>query len=172
MQIFLMFTMAIAILSYAIFGNSDSADDARREALATAAQMAVYHRGALDRCAAVACATGAVDPQAYLPKEIRDGALWSRNMFVSRYDSASKTLLTFMRTGFATRASVTFGTVAAALRDQTLGETTTVGQWDDVRQRVQPSYAAGWNVSYTVPAATASLIPKDSPVIVNRVLKP
>lgn len=169
MQVFFMFTIAIAILTYAIFGGSDRAEEERREAVATAAQMSVYHRAALDKCAATACGAGVVDPQAYVPDEIRKGSLWNRGSFVSSYDAASRTMVTYMKNGFATRASVTYGTVAAALRDLTEGETTTVGQWDTEKQRVQPSYASGWNVTYVIPAGVRSLIPKDSPVIVNRV---
>jgi hypothetical protein len=67
---------------------------------------------------------------------------------------------------------VTYGTVGASLRDRTLGETTTIGQWDVDKQRIQPSYASGWNVTYDIPAGVRSAIPKDSPVIVNRVLAP
>lgn len=166
-----MFTMALAILTYGIFGGQDRSEDERREAQATAAQMAVYHRAALDKCARVACPAGSVDPDAYVPAQIRDGTLWKRGAFVSTYDNASRTMLTYMKKGFATRGSVTYGTVAAALRDHTPGETTTVGQWDVDRVRVQPSYVAGWNVDYEIPSFMRTAIPKDSPVIVNRVNK-
>lgn len=172
MQILFMFIMALAILTYAIFGSQERSEEESREAAATAAQMAVYHRAAIDKCTATACATGVVDPQAYVPEQIKDGSLWNRGTFVSNYDAASKTVLTYMRKGFATRASVTYGTVAAAFRDLTVGETTTIGRWDEDKQRVQPSYAAGWHVTYDIPAGLRSSIPKDSPVIVNRVLAP
>jgi hypothetical protein len=169
MQILFMFIMALAILTYAIFGSQDRYDDERREAQATAAQMAVYHRAALDRCAAATCADGEVDPQAYVPDQIKNGTLWGRGAFVSNYDSGTRMIVTYMKSGFATRASVTFGTVTAALRDQTLGETTTVGQWDSEKQRIQPSYLSGWHVTYDIPGALRAKIPKDSPVIVNKV---
>jgi hypothetical protein len=172
MQILFMFIMALSILTYAIFGGQERSDEERREALATAAQMAVYHRAALDKCAATVCGDGAVDPQSYIPDEIKAGTLWKRGSFVSNYDAGTRTMLTYMKKGFATRASVTYGTVAAALRDQTLGETTTIGQWDSEKLRIQPSYVSGWNVTYDIPSNLRTAIPKDSPVIVNRVNKP
>lgn len=167
MQILYLVSFALILISLSTFGIREDNEAVVFEAGATAAQMSMYHAAAVDMCQKTACGSGVINPTPYLHPQIAAGNLHSRGLFVTRYDAATKTVLTYMNGGYALRGSVTFGTVIAAIRDLQPGETSSVGKWDRQAGRVVPSYSRGYAVSYAVPTSIRSAVPNGSPVFVN-----
>jgi len=168
MQIIFLVALGLLIISVATVGINRNDDSYQRESAAAAAHMSVYHTAAVTMCKTVACGTGVVNPTAYMNNLIRTGPLFSRGYFQTNYDAPSKTLVTYMKAGYALRGSVNFGTVNAALRDLQGEHSTSFGKWDRAAGRVVPSYMSGWAVTYQPPAGIRSILPDGAPVIVGR----
>lgn len=171
MQIIYLFALALLILTLASVGTHKIQDSSANEAQAAAAHMSVYHAAAVSRCLKVACASGIVSSAGIkdeLNELIASGPMFSRGYFQTNYDAPTKTVVTYMKSGFAIRGTVNFGTVTAALRGLQDEQTTHVGKWDAQARRVVPNYLGGYAVSYTVPTGIAAVIPDGAPVIVNR----
>jgi hypothetical protein len=171
MQIVFLFALAMLILVLAGVGSNKIHDTTANEAQAAAAHMSVYHTAAVTHCLKVACASGLISSVAIedsLNDQIASGPLFAKGYFATNYDAPTKTVVTYMKAGFALRGSVNFGTVTAALRDLQDDQTTHVGKWDASARRVVPNYLSGYAVTYTVPTGISAVLPDGAPVIVNR----
>jgi hypothetical protein len=170
MQIMFLVAFALLIISVATVGTNRIDRSAVLEPRAAAAHMAVYHNAAVDLCRQTACLSGILGPNSIkgrMTSSIADGPLFAMQLFASNYDAPSKTVVTYMKPGFALRGTVTYGTVNAALRDLQKGDSSSFGSWDASARKVVPSYVQGYAVNYSVPVGIASVLTDGSPVIVN-----
>lgn len=168
MQIIFMMALGLLVITVATIGFNRNEDLGQRESMAAAAHMSVYHAATVEMCQKVVCATGVVNPGSYINDLIRSGPLYSKGYFQSNYDAPSKTVVTYMKAGFAIRGTVNFGTVNAALKDIQKDDTTSFGAWDRSAGRLVPSYMNGYAVTYQPPSGIRSILPDRAPVIVNR----
>jgi hypothetical protein len=169
MQIVFLMALGLLIITIATAGTTRQQGEDFGAASAAAAQMAVYHTAAAQMCQEVTCSSGLVDPSAYVNDQIRNGPLFGKRYFQTNYDAPTKTVVTYMKSGYALRGSVNFGTVLTALRDMEGGHSTNFGEWDKSAGRVVPSYISGYAVTYKPPVGISSVIPDRSPVMVGRI---
>jgi hypothetical protein len=169
MQIVFLMALGLLIITIATTGTTRHQGDNFGAASAAAAQMAVYHSAAVEMCQTVSCVSGLVDPTSYVNEMIRNAPLFDKRYFQTNYDAPTRTVVTYMKSGYALRGSVNFGTVLTALRDMEGGHSTNFGEWDKSAGRVVPSYISGYAVTYRPPTGIASVIPDRSPVMVGRI---
>lgn len=173
MQILFIVSLSIVLMSMWLFLLRADHNIDHVESLAVAEQMALWHRGAHDRCVDVGCATGVVDPAAYLAPVMAAGDVAGLGYFTSRFDTGTNLLVTYMADGFVARGNVSHGRVAAALQVQTGGQTTQVGFWNSTDGVVEPNYTPGLEPSAVVslPSPFAGVTLTDgTPVIVSRLV--
>lgn len=168
MQIIFFAAFGMLLITLAMFGSVEPDVSEQMPARAAAAHMSVYHAAAVTKCREEVCASGLVDPEDYMNEAIVEGPLYDRRYFQSNYDAPTKTLVTYMKPGFALRGAVNFATVNAALKDMQKGDSTSFGAWDRDAQRVIPNYLNGYAVNYVPPAGIAAVLPDEAPVIVSR----
>ncbi|MNU30519.1 hypothetical protein D3C71_190190 [compost metagenome] len=169
----IMFLMAFALLIITIAGIGTNRID-RSETLeprTAAAHMAVYHNAAVTLCRETACSSGIISAgsvKTRVTDSIADGPLFAKQFFISNYDAPSKTVVTYMKPGFALRGSINYATVNVGLRDLEGADSSSFGRWDASSKKIIPSYVYGYAVNYKVPSAIASVLFDGTPVIVNR----
>lgn len=171
MQIMYVLAFLVSIIVFVSTQGRDTAQMVADDARAVATHMATWHRAATEACLA-ACGPGPVSVTARLPAQVAAGTAFSASRFVSRYDNASKLLVTYMSPGFATRGTVTFGSVNSALAELAFlrGETSHVGIWNRTAGRVifgQPPHGAPASMPLASPFM-GGVIPDGSPVLVAR----
>lgn len=168
MQIIFFAAFGMLLITIAMFGSVEPDVSEQMPARAAAAHMSVYHAAAVTKCREEVCASGIVDPEDYVNDAIAEGPLYARGYFRSNYDAPTKTLVTYMRQGFALRGAVNFATVNAALKELQTEDTTSFGAWDKDDERVIPSYLYGYAVNYEAPPGIAAVLPDGAPVIISR----
>jgi hypothetical protein len=171
MQIMFLMAFALLIITVATIGTNRIDKSAILEPRTAAAHMAVYHNAAVTLCRVTTCSSGVIpvsSVKTQVADVIADGPLFAKQFFVSNYDAPSKTVVTYMKPGFALRGSINYATVNVGLRDLQSGDSSSFGRWDASAKTITPSYVYGYKVNYKVPSAIASILFDGSPVIVNR----
>ncbi len=171
MQIMFLMAFALLIITIATIGTNRIDNSGVLEPRTAAAHMAVYHTAAISLCRVTACSSGVIPTNSIkgqVTDVIADGPLFAKQLFASNYDAPSKTVVTYMKPGFALRGSVNYATVNVGLRDLQDGDSSSFGRWDGSAKKIIPSYVYGYAVNFTLPSAIASVLSDGTPVIVNR----
>ncbi len=171
MQIMFLMAFGLLIITVAMIGTNRIENSAALEARTAASHMAVYHTAAVTLCRETTCSSGIISAsliKSRVTDVIADGPLFSKQLFASNYDAPSKTVVTYMKAGFALRGSVNYASVNVGLRELQGGDSSSFGRWDASAKKIIPSYVYGYAVNYKVPSGIASVLVNGSPVIVNR----
>lgn len=171
MQIMFLMAFALLIITIAGIGTNRIDRSSTLEPRTAAAHMAVYHNAAVNLCRETSCSSGIISSSSVKTRvthSIADGPIFANQFFISNYDAPSKTVVTYMKPGFALRGNVNYATVNVGLRDLEGADSSSFGRWDGSAKRIIPSYVYGYAVNYKVPSAIASVLFDGTPVIINR----
>jgi hypothetical protein len=171
MQIMFLIAFGLLLITVATIGTNKIDNSVALEAKTAAAHMAVYHNAAVALCRVTTCSSGIISASSIkgqVTDVIANGPLFAKQLFTSNYDAPSKTVVTYMKAGFAMRGSVTYGTVTTGLRELQGADSSSFGRWDASAKTIIPSYVYGYAVNYKVPTGIASVLVDGTPVIVNR----
>lgn len=156
-------------------GRND-AEMVENDSTAVASAMILWHSAATKKCAAAPCPGGIVDVFSSLPPAVQAGPAFATTAtspkYISRYDNVNKVLVTYMPSSSAAiRASVSFGTVNAALADIAAkrGESSQVGHWEAPLNRVVFGVTNAGSVRFKTLANPfmGGIIPNGSPVMLG-----
>lgn len=172
MQMMYVMAFLVALFVLALSQGRDSAESAAQDSAAVAGHMAAWHGAAHRHCSSTLCAGGLLDVRPLLPPMLRNAPAFSDGRFVTRIDNVNGLAVTYMSAGYATRGSVTFGGVSAALADLAgiNSESSSFGVWRAATSRVEfsvPPPTGARFIQLPSPFMGGS-IPDGSPVILGR----
>jgi hypothetical protein len=168
MQVLYVVLFMTTLVLYAALGRSPDTTRFEQDTTTVSVHMTAWHMGAVKACLATSC-SGPVDPEPYMYKSMTDGTAFKVDRFSTRYDPATKLLVTSVNASVPAKTGMTYDAILGGLNKQTDGESSMIGVYDRAKSRIEFSTLQGiYKTTYVdVPASMAASIPDGSAAIVT-----
>ncbi|MCS4089479.1 hypothetical protein [Rhizobium sp. BK176] len=168
MQIIYVTMCMLSLILYLALGIPAQEEQFKIDRQIMATHMTAWHKGAVRRCLETTC-TAIVDPTAYLFPGMKDGTAFSKDRFTTRYDTATKTLMTSVNSTVPKSSGLSYDVIMAGLNDKMGGESSMIGVFDKSTGKVKLTALTGIydKKVVDVPPAIAAAMADGSPVIVS-----